>query len=106
VEGVLALLLADGYDLVAFAQDGLRPKRGRDPVADDGEQRTTLRDLEVARSAPDRRRARLEMRLDELELALAERGEVEQLVDRDVLLDRATDHPSLAFQLVAAEVPE
>ena len=48
----------------------------------------------------------LEVRLDELELALAERREVEQLVDRDVLLDRAQDHPGRADQLVDAEVPE
>ena len=48
----------------------------------------------------------LEVRLDELELALAEGGQVEQLVDRDVLLDRAEDHPGRADQLVDAEVPE
>ena len=46
------------------------------------------------------------MRLDELQLALAERREVEQLVDRDVLLDRAEDHPGRADQLVDAEVAE
>ena len=46
------------------------------------------------------------MRLDELELALAEGRQVEQLVDRDVLLDRAQDHPGRADQLVDAEVPE
>ena len=48
----------------------------------------------------------LEVRLDELELVLAERRQVEQLVDRDVLLDRAQDHPGRADQLVHAEVPE
>ncbi len=32
--------------------------------------------------------------------------QVEQLVDRDVLLDRAEDHPGRADQLVDAEVPE
>ena len=58
------------------------------------------------RRPADRRRAGLQVRLDELELALAERGEVEQLVDRDVLLDRAEDHPRRADQLVDAEVPE
>jgi hypothetical protein len=46
------------------------------------------------------------VRLDELELALAEARQVEQLVDRDVLLDRAEDHPRRADQLVDAEVPE
>ena len=35
-----------------------------------------------------------------------ERREVEQLVDRDVLLDRAEDHPRRADHLVDAEVPE
>ena len=55
---------------------------------------------------PDRRRAGLEVRLDELELALAERRQVEQLVDRDVLLDRAEDHPRRADELVDAEVLE
>ena len=49
---------------------------------------------------------RLEVRLDELELALAERRQVEQLVDRDVLLDRAEDHPGRADELVDAEVAE
>ena len=46
------------------------------------------------------------MGLDQLELALAERRQVEQLVDRDVLLDRAQDHPRRADQLVDAEVLE
>ena len=46
------------------------------------------------------------MRLDQLELTLAERGQMEQLVDRDVLFDRAEDHPRRADQLVDAEVPE
>ena len=36
----------------------------------------------------------------------SERREVEQLVDRDVLLDRAQDHPRRADDLVDAEVPE
>ncbi len=48
----------------------------------------------------------LEVRLDDLELALAEGRQVEQLVDRDVLLDRAEDHPGRADQLVHPEVPE
>ena len=61
---------------------------------------------EVARRPADRRRARLQVRLDELQLALAEGRQVEQLVDRDVLLDRAEDHPRRADQLVDAEVPE
>ena len=38
----------------------------------------------------------LEVRLDQLELALAERRQMEQLVDRDVLFDRAQDHPGRA----------
>ena len=46
------------------------------------------------------------MRLDELELAFAEGREMEQLVDRDVLLDRAQDHPRRADQLVDAEMAE
>ncbi len=46
------------------------------------------------------------MGLDDLELALAERGEVEQLVDRDVLLDGAEDHPGRTDDLVHAEVAE
>ena len=55
---------------------------------------------------PDRRRAGLEVRLDQLQLALAQGGQVEQLVDRDVLLDRAQDHPGRADQLVHAEMAE
>ena len=61
---------------------------------------------EVLRRPADRRRAGLQVRLDELELALAEGRQVEQLVDRDVLLDRAQDHPGRADELVDAEVAE
>ena len=46
------------------------------------------------------------MRLDELELALAETGQVQELVHGDVLLDRAEDHPRRADQLVDTEVLE
>src|SRR3954471_21386804 len=93
VQQVLTLLLPDGDDLVALEHDRVGSERRRDAVADDREQRTAVGDGEIARRAPDRRRAHLEMRLDELELALAEGRQVEQLVDRDVLLDRAEDHP-------------
>ena len=61
---------------------------------------------EVLRGPTDRRRTGQQVRLDQLQLALAERREVEQLVDRDVLLDRAQDHPRRADQLVHAEMPE
>jgi len=54
----------------------------------------------------DRGRPDLEVRLDQLELAFAERREVEQLVDRDVLFDRAQDHPGRADQLVDPEMAE
>src|SRR3954465_232030 len=87
VEKVMARLLADGDDLVALEHDRVGPEGSRDPVPDDREQRAALRDGEVTRCPPDRRRSHLEMRLDELELALAERRQVQKLVDRDVLLD-------------------
>src|SRR6476659_5493531 len=93
VQQVLALLLPDRDDLVAFAQDRVRPERRCHAVTDDREQRAAIGDVELPRRAPDGGRAALEVGFDQLELALAERGEVEQLVDRDVLLDRAEDHP-------------
>ena len=62
--------------------------------------------VEVARRPADGRRALLEVGLDDLEVAAAEGREVEQLVDRDVLLDRAEDHPRRADDLVDAEVAE
>src|SRR5689334_13877459 len=93
VQQVLALLLADRDDLVALAQDRVRAQRGCDAVADDREQRAAIGDVELSRGPADRGRTGLEMRLDELELALAECRPVEELVDRDVLVDRAEDPP-------------
>src|SRR5688572_7469809 len=84
VQQGLALLLADGDDLVALAQDAVRPKRGRDAAADHGEQRAALRHVELIRRTSDGRGTGLEMGFDDLELTLAERGQVQQLVDRDV----------------------
>ena len=53
-----------------------------------------------------RRRILGDLRLQQLELAALELGEVEQLVDRDVLLDRRERHARGADDLVHAEVPE
>src|SRR6186997_384540 len=89
VQQRLTFLLADGDHLVALEHQCVRSERSGDAVADDREQRTALGDRQVLWRPPDRRRARLEVRLDELELAFAEGREMEQLVDRDVLLDRA-----------------
>ena len=96
----MAMTLSPSASTVSVSQ------RRRRPVADDAEQRAALGHREVHRDLPDGRRARLEVRLDDLELADAERRQVEQLVDRDVLLDGAEDHPGGADDLVDAEVPE
>src|SRR5712671_2913008 len=106
VQELLAFLPADGDDLVPLAEDRLRPERRGNTVADHREQRAAFGDVEVLGRLADRRRAGLEVGLDELELALAEGGEVEQLVDRNVLLDRAEDHSGRADQLVHPEVLE
>ena len=106
VEERLALALADRDHLVALGEDRLRPERRRDPsrITAKSEQPSGI--VEILRRLADRRRAGLEVRLDQLQLALAEGREMEQLVDRDVLLDRAEDHPGRADQLVDAEVLE
>src|SRR5207342_2292432 len=78
VQQVRTLLLADGDDLVALEHHGVRPERCRDALADDREQRAAVGDVEVARGASDGGRAHLEVRLDELELTLAEGRQVEQ----------------------------
>src|SRR5258705_1664901 len=84
VQQLLALLPADGDDLVALAEDRLRPERRGDTVADHREQRAPFADVHVLGRLADRRGAGLEVGLDELELALAEGRQMEQLVDRDV----------------------
>ena len=61
---------------------------------------------DVGRSSPDRRRVLRDLRLDELELAAFELGEMEQLVDGDVLLDGGERHAGRADDLVHAEVAE
>ena len=55
---------------------------------------------------PDRRRVRPDLGLEQLELAALELREVEQLVDRDVLLDGGQDHAGRADDLVDAQVAE
>ena len=57
-------------------------------------------------ASPDGRRVLGDLRFDELQLAALELRQVEQLVDRDVLLDGASDHARRADDLVHAEVPE
>src|SRR5260221_1547380 len=104
-EAWLAVRPTDRDDLVADSEDRIWPEHGRDAVADDGDQRAAIRDGQVRRGPPDARGARLEMGLDDLELGV-DRAQVEELVDRDVLLDRAEDHPGGADELVNAEVAE
>src|SRR6266545_2420975 len=48
VEPGLAIRAADRDDLVAGAQDRVRPQRRRDAAADDREERAALGDLELA----------------------------------------------------------
>ena len=55
VQELLAFLAADGDDLVALAQDRVRPERRRQAVADDREQRAAVRDVEVLGRLADRR---------------------------------------------------
>src|SRR5450759_1187160 len=62
----------------------------------------TLLQLQLQERPPDRGRLDGELRLDELEL-VGERCQVQQLVDRDVLLDRPEDHPGRRDQLVHPE---
>jgi hypothetical protein len=106
VEEGLAFGPADRDDLVALAQDRLGPERDRLALADDREEGAALGDGQILGRASHRRRPLLEVGLDEFQLAFAERGQVEQLGDRDVLLDRAEDHPGGADDLVDAQVPE
>ena len=93
MEDRLALHSTDGDDLVAFEQQCIRMERGCYSAADDREQGTAVGDVEVLGRSADRRRAGLQMCLDELQLTLTKRRQVKQLVDGDVLLDRAKDHP-------------
>src|SRR3954452_15524784 len=86
VERDLAVGTADGDDLVALAEDQRAVGLHGLAVAHDRQERARVGHGDVRGAPTDRRRPVLEVRLDDLELAL-ERRQAEQLVDRDVLLD-------------------
>ena len=75
-------------------------------AADEHEQRAAVGQLDVRRPSTDGRRALADLRLEQLQVAALELGQVEQLVDRDVLLDGRQRHARRADDLVHAEVPE
>src|SRR4051812_21342936 len=102
----LAVVPPDGDDLVPRPQDGVRAERHLGALADHRVERAAVRDRQVAGRPVHRRRVLAQVRLDDLELAPAEPGQVKQVVDGDVLLDRAKDHAGRADDLVDAEVAE
>ncbi len=61
---------------------------------------------DVGRSSTEGRGVLSDLRLQELELAALEVGEVQQLVDGDVLLDGGQDHARGADDLVDTKVAE
>src|SRR5918996_3277573 len=102
----LAAGVGDGQQLVAWAQLRVRARRLWPLVADEDGDRASLRQRQVAHLAADDGRVGVELGLDDLDLAALQLGQVEEVMDRDLVLDDAEDRARRAHRLVDRELPE
>src|SRR5664279_2457406 len=106
VKLALAFRPADADHLVALLKLGIGANGEGSIVTDDGEDRAAVRQLKAAGQTADRRRSLAQLGFDQFQFASTEHREVEQLVDRDIGLDRAQDHARRRDDLIHAEMLE
>src|SRR6188508_1012548 len=96
----------DGQELVTRAEPGVGTRRLRPVVTDEDRDGAALGQREVPELAADDGGIGVELGLDDLELPTLKLGEVEEVVNRDLVLDDAEDRAGRADGLVDRELAE